>query len=216
MTPHEEMNDRALEREIEQLVSVEPSAQFQARVRARISADAIASANLGWWRWTQLGALGALVGLALLINGWHRTETSSEPSPVANSTAVAQSTGQAPEQTSESRLVVTTTPPASRDGAGRALRPLVTTAEARASSRMPFREVLVSAADAEGFQVLIAAVRSGRFDAIERTGETPSTVTAEGDESAVVPVPDPIVIAPLEITPLLRATVGAEAEGEAE
>jgi hypothetical protein len=69
MTPHQEpMNDAALERELERLAGVEPSADFQARIRARVMTEAMAPPGAGLWgAWVARGAVLTAAGIVLLM-----------------------------------------------------------------------------------------------------------------------------------------------------
>ena len=67
----EPLNDAALDREIEQLVGVDPPAGFAARVRTRVSAEA-RPARLGWrsqWVMTTAGVAFATVLMASIYVG---------------------------------------------------------------------------------------------------------------------------------------------------
>jgi hypothetical protein len=215
MTPHEEpMNDAALESEIERLLSIDPSSGYPARIRVSVAADTVAS-TVRWWCWTRVCAIGGLAGLAMLVAAWRFTERAGEPLPVTH-LATTQPGGQPPRNMSRLRAPVAAAVVPAVVEESHPPPDSVPPSEARSSDRSPFRDVMVSPADTEGFRFLIAAVRSGRFTASEEATDTPATQTTDRKESTAVRIPDEIVIAPLEIAPLVRATTDAESEGEAE
>jgi hypothetical protein len=225
MTPHEERTeDAALDREIERLFTAEPSADFQARVRTRLADEAIASAALGFWRPMMLRGAAALVLGAVVLMLLIRANRERQPLTQVRVVPPARESTP-PTSTLASRSGLSPAP--SHPAAGLAPRgdqreTRLARTDARTGARLAFPEALVSPSDAEGMRFLIAAVRAGRFDAAQQVDDpaSPEAVEAKAGnveaKAAKIELPDPIVITPLEIAPLLRATVSAETEGEAE
>ena len=81
------LNDAALEREIESLLSVEPSADFVARVRSRVGEEPMST---GWgWQWPLVAAATAMTLTAVAVASW----PTKQPALTTNAPVTRASTG---------------------------------------------------------------------------------------------------------------------------
>ena len=68
MTPREDrVDDTALERELESLLSAEPSPAFQARIRVRVASETVFGTGAGWRGWAASPAAFAVVAGVVLV-----------------------------------------------------------------------------------------------------------------------------------------------------
>ena len=134
--PQRALTDEALDRAVHELLDVEPSADFVARVRTRVERNPSPSVWFGT-RWVAIATAAAFV-LAVVLFRVSRPEQA----PPRPELSVAQAPATA------------ATPP--RDD--------VQTPAAALAPAAPSVEVLVSPAEAAGLRYLIAAVRDGQFD----------------------------------------------------
>jgi hypothetical protein len=183
--------EAALDREIQQLLAVEHSPEFLARVRTAV---ALESPRRGWLFTRPLaaavGGLGA-VALAALIIGW--------PAPVPTPRAVSAPRVQRPGTTRlapppEQRAEATgrlETPPTSVSASRRVRRASVPPPVV--ASRDPFADVLISAEETHALNALVASVRGGRMPAV-----APSDPAVSGP----LAIPMELQISTLVITPL--------------
>jgi len=172
----------SLDREIEDLLAVDPSPEFVAKVRQRIAAE---PAPLSWWlSWrpaTAGVALAAVVGAALL---W----PSAAPVAPRSGTAIPPTIGRTSAPTSDASRA----PAASTFATGTAS--VITPSRHRASTapnRPASSPVLIQRDEAKAMNLLLTRVREGALP--DMTGAL-AAVDATGPEwIAIVPV----VIAPI-------------------
>jgi hypothetical protein len=176
------MNDDQLKRDIEEALSVRPSPQFSARVRARMAAESPRSSST-WIRWGMPGfALAAVVAAVLLVEH----EENAIPRPVA----IAR---KAPEKKPEAPPMPATQPAVSIRRAAQPSTPTVAEPE-----------VLFDPREVAAFRKFIEGVQEERIDLaklIELQQAASRSVPIE--EIALMPLGDfaPIVIESLTIGP---------------
>jgi len=196
--------DAALEREIENVLSVDPSPEFLARVRARVSADPAPSRATWYLSWMAATAAVAAAALVVAVSvGRSPSDTSGVPASAATS-VVGTDPSSAPRQTArgEASAQLGAGPPTADRPARQQLRvePASTVREVR---RHTFPEVLVSAAEVKGFETLLGRVRRG---------DLTIAIDEESADSVEPQEPTDLVIAPIKIRPLDSATVTEGAE----
>jgi hypothetical protein len=175
----------SLEREIEELLAVDHSPEFPARVRARVAVEPPPSA----WRvgWKLLPGV-ALAAIALAVIMWPPAERA-----VVNGTA-------APEPVALEAPVGGTTLPVARAPAA---PPRRTVTVARVPRPRDEPEILLSAEETRAFRMLLTQLQRGRI---------PEMAPAAPVDGAGGPLGPPwIEIAPVEITPIAQLSQG---EGE--
>jgi hypothetical protein len=165
----------SVDRSVESLVSGEPSAHFNTRLRARISEERI-PARPNWPAWAPIAA-GIFALAALLLALVLRTPHTNTPSIANNSQPASVS----PESSNPPSPSTTQNPPA--PSAAR----LRTTPKHLKSPSQP--EVLVQPGQLAAIMQFAAAVRSGHIDGDK-------LLAAEEQTNA------PLEIKPLEIVPL--------------
>ena len=181
----EPLND-ALSHEIEQALAVEPSPEFHARVRARVSGSSPAAGV--WWRWRLAGAGGIAVLLVLWLAIGGRDKgpgyvpgIESRPAPAAV-VASAPQVGQTIREDHNRRESQAQDP--------RRTVPLAATPD----RLRPQPEIVISLDEAAAFDRLLTTVA------------LPDVVFVRGDELLRNPVqaqlPDPLGIAAIEVAPV--------------
>jgi hypothetical protein len=214
MTPHEgRMDDAALDREIEQLLTVEASPEFQARVRMRIAGETIAPAAFERWRWFVLrGAViaAACVAVLVLVVRMNRASHSDVVSHEPATTAVPRSTSPAGPPSARSagdRASVATPTQTSRvrkqPSDTSAVIPVTSVAQdaARPAVRDPFSDVQVSVDELKALGQIATLMTGKRLELDERT-----PVAAMRDD-----VKD-LVITPITIEPIQLVMIKGDAE----
>jgi len=197
------VTDAALERKIEEALGVDPSPEFLARVRARVSSDPTASPSKWYLSWMTAAAGVAATALVVAIYvGRAPSDTSRAPAPEAT-TVVATDASPAPLQTADSGA--STGLDAGSPVAGQPARPRPTAVRASSERQVQpraFPEVLLSSAETQGFETLLGRLRRGEL-----------TITVdEQTEKVEEAEPADLVIAPIRIRPLDSATVTEGAE----
>jgi hypothetical protein len=174
-----------VDRSVESLVSGEPSAHFNTRLRARIAAEHIAP-RPNWAAWAPIAA-GIFALAALLLILVFRTQRTNTPS-IANNSRPASVSSQPSNPPSPS---TTQNPPA--QVARRRTTP-------KHPKSPPEPEVLVPPGQLAAIMQFAAAIRSGRIDGDK-------LLAAEEQTNA------PLEIKPLEIVPLVppKADVAPDA-----
>jgi len=167
----------SVDRAVESLVSGEPSAHFDTRLRARIAAERIA-ARPNWAAWAPIAA-GVFALAALLLILVLRTQRTNTPS-IANNGRSDPLSSQSPNQPSPGAGQIRSAPTAARP---------LTVAKHPKSPAQP--EVLVPPGQLAAIVQFAAAVRSGRIDGGE-------LLAAQEQTNA------PLEIKPLEIIPLVQ------------
>ena len=196
------LNDDALDRELEAALTVEPSPDFLARVRARVAVEP--PPTIWGSRWMLPAAAGAIATVALVIavsvpgNG---TAEIAAPVRPASPPAARASTTQ-PDGMDDARPGAATVVPQGRmgqptvpQGAGkRSVRAAVPASAAPAGER-PFPEVVISAEERSAFELLLASIEQRQLPPVTEE------VIAEGRALEAMP----LEIRPLVIEPLAHA-----------
>ena len=158
-----------LDRALEALLSVEPSPDFVARVRAGVSADAIAAD----WLTGRLVAMAAAVG-AVMVGVWLFMGTQATPPPAAPIVAqrLPSAPGIAPVEPAVNPPVKST--------------PIAQTIAAAPSAP----DVIVSPRESAGLRYLLAALRDERLDSAVMPGE-------QSDAADTPIVIEPLTVEPL-------------------
>jgi hypothetical protein len=218
MSPQKDVNDAPLERELEQLLSVEPSAEFQARVRTRVARETIAAPGDALWGWFGLRLLAfaaACVVLAMVVVRWNRQATPSpqarvtpavreiQPSSTRNAvpTTVPSTVQPLPEATT--RLSTVRLPP-SRDALrrpGEADPPVPVAAAQTSASHDPFNDVLVSANELKALRQIEMLLAGKQL----KEEEAPVVTAVRNDMTE-------LAIAPIAIEPIQIAAIKGDAE----
>jgi hypothetical protein len=165
-----------IDRELASLLSVEPSPEFRARVRARIASEPAPRSWYLQWRVVGVGVAGIAVAVVIVLGRAERpgnTQKSSSPSiarlPLPSSTLTA----------------VPTTVPEPRAAATAVYRP--------SPRRQP--EVLMAPNEVRGFRQLAALVREGRTHFVFGNEEAPAVLSEPATDIVIAP----IAIAPIEV-----------------
>lgn len=187
------MDGKDLDREIESLLSVEPSPEFLARVRARVAAEP----KPGRWRapWMlAFSAATAAVVVGVIVG----------PSPAVNPS------GTAPNERPQISEVIETITPAglsvaspTRTKPARALTVAAAAAPERAIE-IDLPAVMVAENEMKTFATLVASIRQSRFDVAVPVAPDPDVPL----EVKILPP-----VEPLEIEPIVKlATLQTEGE----
>jgi hypothetical protein len=173
------VTDASLDREIETMLAVEPSAEFLARVRARVVEE---PAPGGWRvRWDLGLAAAAVVAVAAAVVLW-RTDNGAGPEQAraTHTPAVERSApaAVASAEPPESRPTLVRTPPPRRAPPA--------TADTTSDRLIP----LVNEEDAKAFDALLATLRNREL--VLTFSESPDSALAAST----------LAIAPIEINPL--------------
>ena len=193
-----------LDREIEDLLAIDHSPEFLAKVRRRIGTEPTPAAAWFSWKLLPIGAGVVTVAIAALL--W----SSSEPERVAPAAEHPQSVAEAVARTvapAPAPSVASSHPPAPvglrRAGPRTRLRPLGYGGQALARiDRNPVAvrhvepEILLSAEDARAFRLLVTRAREGLVP------ELPA-IDAESEAAG----PPWIEIAPVVIAPIAQLTL---------
>ena len=202
-----------LAREIEHALAVEPSPEFQARVRLRVAqAPPLADAGFGWWRSMAMSA-AAFVVIVIGVVGWQLMQSGErrDAGPtVANddhrvAPPVQESIPPAPvaDRRGASQPVVPAVGPKDdrRTRARLSVEPPIQVIDTRRSPTDPFSDVLVSASEVRAVRQITALLSPE--DVLKAPPPSPSS-TPEGINELVIA---PITVAPIQLRPI---------EGEAE
>jgi hypothetical protein len=179
------LNDAALEREIEALLSVEPSPGFVARVRSRVAEE---PASSGWgWRWPIAAVATAMALIVVGVALWRPTE----------------------------RLASSASTPPTRAADGSVTAPVVAVPRdepvVALTRRQPTRvvvphqpieialpPVIIAENETRAFAVLVRTAPTTRFDF------APTAPRAEPLEVDKMPKIDPVTLDPIVIKPLVN------------
>jgi hypothetical protein len=187
------MTDAALEREIERALTVDPSPEFLARVRARVATEVVSPRWLIRWELVTAGIALASVLVVMMM---------FRPSQERGGNGAAGEN--APPATLVDRTPRITTPPASTEEPSNSFPVAVPTTPAlgrsvtdRAPANTPddvtIPEVVIAPQETAGLRSLMALVSDGRFD---------SSVLGEQPDATTFDQADEIIIQPIAIEPL--------------
>jgi hypothetical protein len=187
-----ELNDSSLDREIASMLAAEPSAEFVARVRARVAQE---PEPAGWRASWMFAAATAVAAAIVVLIAWPSREPMSINAPVP-SPRVAEA-------------VETVTPPStpaapqavSRPARARAVA-VVAAGERAIDIDLP--EIVIAENEARTYAALVTSVRQSRFDVAVPAAPNPDTPL----EIKELPP-----VEPLEIEPIVRVAA-LQAEGE--
>jgi hypothetical protein len=179
------MSDATLEREIEQALSVEPSPEFVARLRAVVAADSMRAPWQWRWRWLAVGSAAIALTSVLVMTRSESLLRPTLPEPPRTQAAVPQAMPQAPEPPQ----------PALRERPTRD-RPAPIRRVSSAPTAEP--EVLIAKDESAALRRLMRELRRGRVDPSTRDAPTLEPIAVPGT-IVVMPIP---AIAPIAIDPL--------------
>jgi hypothetical protein len=186
----------AFDRDIAALLAVEPSPEFQARIRARADEHVVRAST--WWRRPLFEGVAAVavVAIALVVgSSWRETAQRPSPGPVRVTPAIA---------------------PTPRDVAAAAKPPSPEVGPPRVSRQAGLapqrigdaRRVVVAPEDIRGFQLLLQRLNDGTLD--ERTGVAAPFLAEARDTAPPIEIRSaeiaPIVIAPVTVSPTTGET----------
>jgi hypothetical protein len=183
---HDMMSDAALEREIEQALSVEPSPEFLPRVRAALPSDG----GLRPWkvRWVWLGALSATVAIVAVFLVTNRS-VMPEPRRLLNPPNGIVAAPEAP-------ILVPEAPnPHVREVTRRKPVPHASNGASKSSTEP---EVLISRGESAALKRLMRGLREGR---VEPSASDQSGIRGAEPPKAIVVAPIS-AISPIAIEPL--------------
>jgi len=200
MTPREDrVDDTALHREVESLLSVEPSPAFNARIRARVASETVSGTEGGWWgRAAWPAALTVAAGVVLIVSAlWLGREPRDQQAQVG---PPVQRSIRPPVAGGGKPLV---SPAGAADDrrtrAHMSVKPPIQVVETRRPPSDPFSDVLVSASEVRAVRQVAALLSP------EDLSKAPPPVSApDGINELVIA---PITVAPIQLRPI---------EGEAE
>ena len=187
---------RNLEREIESLLSAEPSPEFLARVRTRVAEEPEPARWRAPW---MLAVATAVVVLIVAVIAW----PSRELVPVGSTGPALQVSLQpnlrdASETTEQAKPVE----PTSRPRASARVVALTDAPERALEIQLP--EVVLGENEVKAYSALVATIRQRRFDV---------AVPAAPDLDAPIEIKDLPPIEPIEIEPIVKLAL-LHAEGE--
>jgi hypothetical protein len=200
------MKDATLDRELERLLSIEPSAGFQARVRTRVTREMVAASSSARWGWLGLRAMAvaACIVLALVVIRWN------ERGPHSNAQAgVTPVVREAPVEPAISSVQPDVGVPTVR------LKPdpRLSTVRPRADPTLPgaavqtpapydpFNDVLVSANELKALRQAEALIAGRPL----KEEEAPTVAAVRNDMTE-------LTIAPITIEPIQLAAIKGDAE----
>jgi hypothetical protein len=175
------LND-ALDREIEEMLAVDPSAAFESRVRARVAERHFASASWRWWGTAMRQGVAVAAVVLLAVAGWRLWDAServgeSQPSQVAG-TELHPSVLVPPGASSEpsTASAASASAPGSRRAEAQRDLPVFRPSDPRTTT-MVLRDwlppVLVDPDEVAGMRALIADVQAGRFEMVVVSDDPP-------------------------------------------
>ena len=182
------MTDTAIDREIQAALTVDPSPQFVARVRARIASEPARAASWLSWKLVASGAMAALIVIAFVLMRPGEQTFNARPEPVEG-----RARGTLQSRPRSATTTAATTQP--RRAETPKARTLTRRAGAPQARRRPEPELLLDPAETRALRRLIAGTRDGSLDLSPALRATTPTAMD------LAPI-DAIVIAPLTIDPL--------------
>ena len=190
------LSESALEREIESALAVDPSPEFVARVRARVSMESAGRSRWMWLHWAV-----ATTTVLVLVGVWFSLPWMSDDRVVEPLASNAASISTTSPSAVDAPVEVTPAPVAPK--------PMVVVTRARAASRNDFPEVIVSENEVRAFNALVSEFRLRRVELVLPSAPHPDTPI----EPAAMTELSPLVVEPLEIQPVLE-DMRSEVEGE--
>jgi hypothetical protein len=182
---HDTLSDDALAREIEAALDVDPSPEFQARVRARVATERIQSGWSGPFTWATV----ALAGAAVAVLGVWLVRTTPDPAPDR-----APRVAEAPAPLAD--VAPPSVAPAEDLATGPRVVPVASVPRLEAPMRTPRPEVVISRQEGADLQRLIDAIASRRL---------PPAALPDWDSPATPLDPiDEIVLEPITLSPIVR------------
>ncbi len=177
----EQMNDASFDREIESLLAVEPSPEFVARVRARVSEE---TPHRSWFAW-QVSVAVASLALAVIVAStmWLSNDGVRPASDQTRPTVVEQIPPQ-PRAVEPERFAATTE--------AESPRPRTTRRTPRATDVVAADRLVpvVNEEDGKAFDAFLATIRDNRVVLTFNESREPALVAS------------PLVIDPIAIDPL--------------
>jgi len=177
----DQVNDALLNREIESLLAAEPSPEFQARVRARVSAETPHRSWLGWQFSVGLATLGVAVIVVTAV--WLSNQDASPGSEQARF-PVERQVPAVPRSDEPERVA---SAPVRESPRPHITDPVRRATDAVAADRLV---AVVNEEDGKAFDAFLATIRRG--DVVLTFNESPDPA----------PAASPLVIAPIAIVPL--------------
>jgi hypothetical protein len=192
----ESLND-ALAREIEQALGVEPSPEFQARIRQRVAREPLLAADV-WWRSITMPAAALAVIVAAILAGWQLMQPDTRrdaaqtvagdqgPLPAVATAVEERAAREGVGSTTEFHDATATAVRVAGEPADIASQPV----EGSGALRLP--PVIVADDEREGMRALIALAQAGRFQMLvvsETTAAEPPAATAPSTEGVAVQTP---------------------------
>jgi len=186
------VNDTALYREIESLLSVEPSPQFVARVRARVAQEP----EPGQWHVSWLFAVaGAVAVVIVALIAWPSRELASGGSSRTRPTSAAAA---------EPRTETMAPAPVQPIRKQRATARVVAVASPDRAIDIDLPEVMIADNEVKAYTTLVSSIRWSRFDV---------AVPAAPDPNTPLEVKELPPVEPLEIEPIVKLAA-RQPEGE--
>lgn len=176
-------DDAALDREIESALAVDPSPEFLAKVRRRVSEEPMHTTAFPVWR---LAVAGAVMAVAMTAFVWTKTTFPSSMEQPKTSPLETSTRGGAPQRSDMARPDVQPVPPTGVIPATR------TKTQAPRAARVRLPEVLIAENEKQGFALLVEELREGRDAA----------AIAEAASHRNTPGPPWLEIEPVTIEPL--------------
>ena len=191
--PIDALNDSSLDREIESILAAEPSAEFLARVRARVADEPLPAVWRAPWIFAMAGTLAVgIVALAV----WPSSEvTPTSQAPVEPPRIAEAAPAIAPSPLPSPRPVPERVTAARGDAAA---------IERDRAVDIELPEVVLADNEVKTFASLVARIRQSRFDVAIPAAPNPDTP---------LEVKELPPVEPLEIEPIVKVAA-LQAEGE--
>lgn len=184
------LND-AVAREIEQALAVEPSPQFEARVRQRVAQAAPrAEAGVGWWRPALWPTTAVIASTVIVIAGWQFGSFFSVGDERASVAPAGIQHEPVSRQQQERSIASIATPQAATQSTAQSMAQAATqdaTVRPGARSVQPsstmatldwLAPVIVAEDEIAGMRALIADAQAGRFESVVVTEERVAAIVA--------------------------------------
>ncbi len=205
--------------DLREALRIEPSAAFQARVRAAVAEDGRRRVR---WLWWSAGLVAA--GLAAVIVGPRLVRTAQPRATIAEARQQSRDISTAARHAAAPEVPATVPAPSAGGEthavvasgarvAGRAPAPARRPSHARRQASAPRPEVLVPVSQRVGFAQLVAAARRGEV-VLPANWDAPPAADAAGPRPSPVPDPLPVIeIAPVTIEPIALTPIAVASGG---